>query len=979
MGLTVGELNVQLEASTKEFREALDEVAKRVEDIAGTTEQGTERAGNAFRNFGVAVSAAGVAINAASLAGFTFGKTLTRIALVIPGLRVLLIGLGAVLGLLALRKFANRGIELAASFEQVAVALETLTGSAETAQTVLAEVNKIVLETPFGLNELANVARQLAIVFGDDADAISEFTRITADIAAVSGKSVEQIGGQIQRAVTSGLGAAEVLREAGITALLLEQAGATDVAALRGEALLEAFRGLTAEGGKAFGAAARQALTLTGALSNAEIAQNEFNRAFGDALAPTTITRAKNTQDAFVALREVVIDLTPAIRAIATIFSTIFNFAVDASVAAIRALIIPLKQLELALAVVQVIIVGFAAAVDITFKAALNAIIGLFRLLTGDIEGARQAFAEIGSVIEDSPVVTLLTNVLMTASVAAEDLLNSMRGLLRAVPIFGALAEAIGFSTENTDKFARSQEKVAKETEEVTERTEAEVEALEELNKVLRDVGGETGIDRIRALDQEIIRVSLLKTNLQDATQQGRVLTLLAQERTRLAQLEVSASQGIRGTLARVNEQIAALSEIDPAAATDFAISLSEALTGAGTELTDQIVAAAEVSQSIRDFEQADRLQKEKEAADERERLQTAADREIQTAREALVSGLRVAQLAAITDETIRRIAVLNDEIAAVEELGRITGDRALAEEQINLLIEQRVALEADLAAQQAAERQARAQLPQTLAAINQQIAELAEIDPERATRFALDLQRALVQAGDDPQALLKAATNLAQRLREELATLEVPTLGQSIGQDVFRGISDALTGQDFNFGQTLADSLTEFGQPALDKLFEEAVADFGKAFEGAIQAGASFLEGLDLGGAGGGIFSGIGDFFDSAAGKASIGLIGQGISTALKFGDEDISASAARNIQSAVTSVQAVRGIVAGPTQIAVAQVDRAISDAFVETNLILRRIEANTRASAANGGRGGDSLAPPDPNSDATRILIGESESLI
>ena len=42
----------------------------------------------------------------------------------------------------------------------------------------------------------------------------------------------------------------------------------------------------------------------------------------------------------------------------------------------------------------------------------------------------------------------------------------------------------------------------------------------------------------------------------------------------------------------------------------------------------------------------------------------------------------------------------------------------------------------------------------------------------------------------------------------------------------------------------------------------------------------------------------------------------------------------------SAVTSTQAVRGIVAGPTQVAVAEIGRTIQDAFVETNLILRRM---------------------------------------
>jgi len=60
----------------------------------------------------------------------------------------------------------------------------------------------------------------------------------------------------------------------------------------------------------------------------------------------------------------------------------------------------------------------------------------------------------------------------------------------------------------------------------------------------------------------------------------------------------------------------------------------------------------------------------------------------------------------------------------------------------------------------------------------------------------------------------------------------------------------------------------------------------------------------------------------------------------------------------------------VAGPTSIGVAQVDRAISESFVETNALLARIELNTRATA-----GAASSAGAGVGAGAELSLTGES----
>ncbi|MEE9128404.1 MAG: tape measure protein, partial [Phycisphaerales bacterium] len=413
MGLTVGELNVQLEASTKEFNERLDEAEERIEQLSSAAEEGAERTRKSFLSFAKAIGTLNIAIGTTAAGAVGFRNVLRSIGIAIPQVRVGLILIGSALAALGLSRIGREGIQLAAAFEQTEVALETLTGSASAAAIVLETVNEIVLETPFALTELANVARTMAIVFGDSADTIAEFTRITADIAAISGKNVEQIGQQIQRAVVSGLASAEVLRESGITQLLVEQSGAISAAELSGERLLQAFRDLTAEGGRAFRAAARQTQTLAGALSNAEIAATSFTREFGKALSPATIIRANAIEDAFVNLRAALQSVAPIIVAVSTIFNTVLAASFRAASFSIRGLAILVEGIGVGLTALQVIIVGLAAFVEGVFRAQFDALRGVFKLLTGDIDGAVMAFKDIID-IGDSPVIKLLGNVLNT-------------------------------------------------------------------------------------------------------------------------------------------------------------------------------------------------------------------------------------------------------------------------------------------------------------------------------------------------------------------------------------------------------------------------------------------------------------------------------------------------------------------------------------------------------------------------------------
>ena len=978
MGLTVGELNVQLEASTKEFNERLDEAEERIEQLSAAAEQASERSRRSFLQIAKAIGTLNIAIGTTAASAFGFANILRRFGIVVPQVRVAFILLGTALAAVGLSRIGKEGIQLAAAFEQTEVALETLTGSASAAAIVLETVNEIVLETPFALTELANVARTMAIVFGDSADTIAEFTRITADIAAISGKNVEQIGQQIQRAVVSGLASAEVLRESGITQLLVEQSGAISAAELSGERLLQAFRDLTAEGGRAFRAAARQTQTLAGALSNAEIAATSFTREFGKALSPATIIRANAVEDAFVNLRAALQSVAPIIVALSTVLNTVLAASFRAASFTIRGLAILVEGLGVGLTALQVIIVGLAAFVEGVFRAQFDALRGVFKLLTGDIDGAVMAFKDIIDV-GDSPVIKLLGNVLTTAAVAGEDLTNSFRGLIGSSTILQKLADVVGFSTEATRVFGNTAGNAAQQVEELTKRTDEQVAALEQLRK-LGDALGTTTIDeRVEALGREIGALSLLQVADMDRELLNRRLLDLAQERARLQgqiAAEQRAGEDLPAILAAVNQQISALAQIDPRAATEFAIALSDAISQAGDSATEQILAAAQVRQQIIEAETANRIAAEKRIEAER----IAADKRVVAARQAaegqLRGDIRQAQLAAITDERIRALAVIQDEIVAVEELGRISGNRLLTEQRLNQLTEERVRLEQELAESQRAQRQARQILPDVLGRVDEQIGQVAAIDPARATMLAVQLQDALIAAGDDPEALAQAAANFGLKVQEVLNELQVPTFGETVGDTVLFGIQRALTGGDIGIGPVFADSLIAFGQPALNELFEDAVENFGNLLDSVLESAAGFLEGLELGGLGES-FGKFGEFLKGPLGKATIGLVGQGISAALR-GDE-VTSQAARTVSSAVESAQRVRGIVAGPTSIAVAQVDRAISDAFIETNFILRRIEENTRATAVQTSDTGTGSVPTGGTSEATQALANEGPSFV
>lgn len=207
------------------------------------------------------------------------GRSLGRAALRIGGLAA---AAASYIGL----RFAKAGIEAAAAYETLGVRLKVLTGNAEGARKVLAGIDALAVRTPFSLEELGSVAASMSVIFKGNTDKVAEFTGLAADLAAAYGRPVEQIGENLQRAFSAGLGSADVLREAGISAEILRITGASKASEVSQLQLAEALRTMAGEGGTAFKAAANQADTLAGSISNTAIAFGNVQRSLGQALGP---------------------------------------------------------------------------------------------------------------------------------------------------------------------------------------------------------------------------------------------------------------------------------------------------------------------------------------------------------------------------------------------------------------------------------------------------------------------------------------------------------------------------------------------------------------------------------------------------------------------------------------------------------------------------------------------------------------------
>lgn len=157
----------------------------------------------------------------------------------------LLKGAFAAIGVAVLaRGLTNLGgqfVDAARESENYRLRLDALLGSAREGGRAFDEMAKFAGTVPFEFKEIMGAATQLSGVMDGGVDDINKWMPMIADLAAVSGLSIQQTTEQIVRMYSAGAGSADLFRERGITAMLGFEAGVSHSAEETRKQLIRAF------------------------------------------------------------------------------------------------------------------------------------------------------------------------------------------------------------------------------------------------------------------------------------------------------------------------------------------------------------------------------------------------------------------------------------------------------------------------------------------------------------------------------------------------------------------------------------------------------------------------------------------------------------------------------------------------------------------------------------------------------------------
>jgi len=131
---------------------------------------------------------------------------------------------GAVAGL-GTTILAKSFIDVASTTESFRIRLNALLGSVEEGNRLFQEMTKFASQVPFEYKEIMESATALAGVMEGGVDEIVKWMPMIADLAAVSGLSIQETTSQVIRMYSAGAAAADMFRERGILAMLGFQAG----------------------------------------------------------------------------------------------------------------------------------------------------------------------------------------------------------------------------------------------------------------------------------------------------------------------------------------------------------------------------------------------------------------------------------------------------------------------------------------------------------------------------------------------------------------------------------------------------------------------------------------------------------------------------------------------------------------------------------------------------------------------------------
>lgn len=182
------------------------------------------------------------------------------------------VGLAGAFGAWKIFETAKFGVSLAAQAEQAQEAFETMLGSAQEAQKLMASLQKFAAQTPFEFPELRDASKKL-LAFGVTAGDIIPTMRMLGDISAGIGAPIGELAELYGKAKVQGRLFAEDInqfqgRGINVTEQLAKKFGDVRKAVEQGRVgfadLQQALIAMTAEGSRFGGGMAKQAETLQG-------------------------------------------------------------------------------------------------------------------------------------------------------------------------------------------------------------------------------------------------------------------------------------------------------------------------------------------------------------------------------------------------------------------------------------------------------------------------------------------------------------------------------------------------------------------------------------------------------------------------------------------------------------------------------------------------------------------------------------------
>lgn len=152
-------------------------------------------------------------------------RALNRIRGGLNRIRKVAFGLKGALAGVSIALLGRSFIKASSEAESYRLRLEALTGSQEEANRAFKEAAEFAARVPFEYNAIMESVTALVGVMEGGVDEVMAWMPMIADLAAVSGLSIQDTTSQIVRMYSAGAAAADLFRERGILAMLGFQAG----------------------------------------------------------------------------------------------------------------------------------------------------------------------------------------------------------------------------------------------------------------------------------------------------------------------------------------------------------------------------------------------------------------------------------------------------------------------------------------------------------------------------------------------------------------------------------------------------------------------------------------------------------------------------------------------------------------------------------------------------------------------------------